>query len=75
MSDPRPNEILHRLHVTENGHASFLFKHVATEGFGVLEVEICEECHFIYAACTHQKNTWSEDGSTLTCDFCGIDGT
>lgn len=53
-------------------HGSFTSK---MEFFGPVELWICEECHFIEAFCMHPKNTWNEEGTSLTCDFCGIDGT
>ena len=39
-------------------------------------VRVCEQCRFILGAvCEHTKNTWNEDGTKLTCNFCGQDGT
>ena len=49
---------------------------------GPLEVEICidAKCAKIFAHCTHQLNgksicTWDDRGQSLTCQFCGVDGT
>lgn len=58
---------------------------------GPLEVEICldPKCAKVIAKCTHLEITsskgltvetksicaWNEDGTVLTCTFCGVDGT
>lgn len=40
-----------------------------------IEVWKCDTCSRLEAYCMHTKNSWDEDGTTLTCDFCGVDGT
>ena len=40
-----------------------------------IEVWRCDACFRLEAYCTHVKNSWNEDGTELTCDFCGVDGT
>lgn len=40
-----------------------------------IEVWKCDTCFHLEAYCTHRKNSWDDDGTTLTCDFCGVDGT
>jgi hypothetical protein len=66
MADPEPTHAIHDQHGGYEGE----FRELD----GVTLV-ICQTCHYIEAHCMHAKNTWSADGKTLTCDFCGIDGT
>lgn len=40
-----------------------------------IEVWRCDTCFHLEAYCMHVKNSWNEDGTELTCDFCGVDGT
>jgi hypothetical protein len=49
--------------------------HLVTVGKNSIYIGACDVCHHVVAQCNHDKNSWNEDGTTLTCDFCGIDGT
>lgn len=40
-----------------------------------IEVWRCDVCHHLEAYCMHTHNSWDDEGTTLTCDFCGVDGT
>lgn len=53
-------------------HFSQTLKQVDT-----LEVLICDDptCARVYARCICPNNTWNEDGTVLTCGFCGRDNT
>lgn len=43
---------------------------------GSVELEICDFCGYIArTTCDHIKNSWNEEGTRLTCDLCGADGT
>ena len=42
---------------------------------GTLEIESCEKCGYLKVYCAHEFNTWTEDGKTLLCNLCGVDGT
>jgi hypothetical protein len=43
---------------------------------GAWDVEICVNCGSqVSKHCAHEINTWNEEGTVLTCDNCGIDGT
>jgi hypothetical protein len=66
MADPRPTIETH------DQHGGYSSKVVDLDNVTLM---ICQTCHYIEAHCMHAKNTWSADGKTLTCDFCGIDGT
>lgn len=68
----------HEKHVKEDGGYGELFLKVVllsnTESTGF--VRVCNECKLILGfVCDHNKNTWNEDGTKLTCDLCGQDGT
>lgn len=43
---------------------------------GIWGVEICTNCGtLVQRECPHVSNSWNEEGTVLTCDNCGIDGT
>ena len=44
---------------------------------GVWGLEICVNCGqpVLGPQCPHVHSTWNEEGTVLTCDNCGIDGT
>jgi hypothetical protein len=43
---------------------------------GSWDVVICVDCGVSTERhCPHELNSWNEDGTILTCDNCGIDGT
>lgn len=56
----------------DGNHFSQTLKQVET-----LEVLICDDptCARVYARCICPNNTWNEDGTVLTCGFCGRDNT
>lgn len=74
MADMEPNEKIHKAHVKETGYWREKIEYVEGESYSIMLL-ICETCHRIEAHCQHVKNSWNADGSKLTCDFCGIDGT
>lgn len=69
MADDSPNPQVHFNHPEGYG---LDWAATTPEGF---EIWICDVCHFLESYCLHKKNSWNEDGTTLTCDACGIDGT
>jgi len=71
MADDNPTS---RGHESHGGYSSD-YREVATYPEGVVVLLVCNTCHFIEAYCNHSKCTWNTDGTILTCDFCGIDGT
>lgn len=43
---------------------------------GIWGMEICNNCGTqVRKECPHVSNTWNPEGTVLTCDNCGIDGT
>lgn len=43
---------------------------------GAWEVEVCVNCgEQVSKHCAHVHSTWNDEGTVLTCDNCGIDGT
>ena len=66
MADPTPTLHIH------NTHGGYKTRVVTLTN---VTLEICQTCHFIEAHCNHIKSTWNVEGTILTCDFCGIDGT
>lgn len=67
MADPWPTFKRHL------DHGSFGLELVAD--VGDYQVWCCDVCHLLVAECMHPSATWGEEGTTLTCDFCGLDGT
>lgn len=66
MPDPTPTPEDHK------AHGSYTADILTVEN---VELSVCQTCHFIEAHCLHVKNSWNAEGTVLTCDFCGIDGT
>lgn len=64
----------HDDHVAQNGHWSASIVYVEST-LGVIQVEQCSECPLMFVRCDHKHNTWNEEGTVLTCDLCGVDGT
>lgn len=67
MAEPEPTMEVHDQHGGGYSANVIALKDVT--------LEICQICHYIQAHCEHRKNSWDSSGKTLTCDFCGIDGT
>lgn len=42
---------------------------------GWVQVSVCTTCLLVEAQCEHTKSSWNEEGTKLTCNLCGIDGT
>ncbi len=42
-----------------------------------LQIEVCSDptCAHIKAACTHERCAWNNEGTILSCAFCGRDAT
>ena len=74
MADPTPSRIDHQRHVDIDGYAEYNVRTIYFDD-GSLWIEVCPTCHYVRAKCNHSKNSWTEDGSTLLCNFCGLDGT
>lgn len=56
-------------------HTASSFFEVENE-HGVWGVLVCNNCGTqVHRECPHVSNSWNEEGSVLTCDNCGIDGT
>ncbi len=66
--------VQHEAHVRERGYGSGTIRYASSE-LGTVELEICDECFCVTALCEHEKNSWNDDGTVLTCDLCGVDGT
>lgn len=64
----------HETHLRRNGHAVSRIRYFENR-YGSVMLEICEECHYMTAACEHEENSWNGDGTILTCDLCGVNGT
>lgn len=63
-------------------------EHEATKGFcilsywqlsnanGTIDIMVCDDCHHIIAVeCIHNRNTWNDEGTILSCNMCGADVT
>lgn len=42
---------------------------------GTVLVTVCNTCLYTKTTCQHTVNTWDDEGSTLTCNACGMDVT
>jgi len=42
---------------------------------GSIQVEECDACAYWTVMCEHKLNTWNSNGTQLTCNLCGADGT
>jgi hypothetical protein len=42
---------------------------------GGIQIEQCSICPYMFVMCEHKYNNWNEEGTQLTCDLCGEDGT
>lgn len=56
------------------GHISYDVSYLSS-GLGRLMIKECDQCGYLIPLCQHEKNTWNEAGTRLTCDLCGEDGT
>jgi hypothetical protein len=54
---------------------SLVLDETLTYPVATLELAICDDCGYVAAVCDHVRNSWNKDGTQLTCDFCGQDGT
>lgn len=75
-----PTRQCHEQHSLADGGSTSMFHTVDaaepnTERMGTLTILVCVKCAYIEAICDHVHNSWNEDGTQLTCDFCGADGT
>jgi hypothetical protein len=64
----------HDEHIARSGGFSADYV-TATSWLGTIEIESCDSCPLLWVRCIHEHNTWNTDGSQLTCDLCGVDGT
>lgn len=65
----------HDEHVAEPGTV-FSFGVVYLSSYlGTLQIGVCDQCPFMAVQCTHEHNEWNEEGTVLTCNLCGADGT
>lgn len=64
----------HDYHVIINGYSTLDLLYVETAN-GRVVMEICEECEYTEIVCLHEMNSWNAEGTELTCDLCGEDGT
>lgn len=71
MADPTPTYQRHHSH----DGAALLLEYPTTPTGDEVTLWICEECHFIEAICEHSKCQWNKEGTELTCQLCGLDGT
>jgi hypothetical protein len=42
---------------------------------GTIEILVCDSCGYITATCIHERNTWNDEGTILSCNMCGADVT
>lgn len=74
MAQVEPTLKAHNEHVRRDGVETEELTYISTDD-GSIILLICPVCHHITTHCLHVNNTWNEEGSQLTCDLCGIDGT
>jgi hypothetical protein len=75
MADRPPTKQNHQMHVVIDGGYESTISYISDPARGTIQLDICNICHYITATCEHENNTWNKDGTVLTCDLCGIDGT
>lgn len=65
----------HDDHVAHNGmYSASIWELVSVDGMWL--VEVCNQCDNItHITCQHTINKWNEEGTVLTCQSCGADGT
>lgn len=68
-----PNLGIHQKHSYPS--SSYKVEYLSNEK-GTIEILFCKVCGYSPTAmCEHTKNSWNEEGTKLTCDLCGADGT
>lgn len=80
MAGPEPSQKRHDDHVrADGGYASRYASPVPVtfgdDAKGEITVEMCLTCGYVEARCAHEHSSWNENGTQLTCDLCGTDGT
>ena len=75
MARQAPSLEVHQAHYDTTNFASYTVEYMKNGRGDEVYLEICDQCKYIRASCMHLSNSWNEDGSILTCNFCGIDGT
>lgn len=64
----------HEVHSAEDGgYTSNVF--YMENAQGRVMVEACVKCDHARVSCLHQNMNWDPEGTVLTCDLCGVDGT
>lgn len=74
MADNEPTRRAHEKHVKENRHLVQILQYVSNDE-GEVMLLICDDCHFMDAVCVHRNCSWNAEGTKLTCNLCGLDGT
>jgi hypothetical protein len=64
----------HDDHISLYGHYSNDVLYISTF-LGSVMVEICDRCGYLVPRCEHQHNSWNPEGTILSCNLCGADGT
>lgn len=65
----------HEDHVARDGWYRSSVRYESSP-LGSVMIEECDAgCGQVAVHCEHQRNTWNADGTVLTCDLCGTDGT
>lgn len=76
MADNEPTYKAHQDHVRRSGiERQNVIQITEDETGSQIILLICPDCHMIETHCLHVSNSWNEDGTQLTCNLCGIDGT
>lgn len=65
----------HDKHMAEDGGGSHTLVNYETEPGDYVEMWICNKCSYIETFCEHVNNTWNDDETILSCNFCGLDVT
>lgn len=66
----------HERHIIEAEGYFVSNVHYLDNDKGSVQVEFCSECGYVVSCiCEHEMNTWNEEGTKLTCNLCGADGT
>lgn len=76
MPDNRSYNQIERDHFEHDSEFLLLNMKTVSDEDGEVILLVCEKCPYIATTyCMHKKNSWNEEGTQLTCDLCGIDGT
>lgn len=64
----------HDQHVAERGGWSADVVYLSSY-LGEVDIDSCDRCPYLEARCIHKYNSWNVEGTILTCNLCGKEGT